>query len=142
MDFKKLSAGCSSSAPYVAAIFASLSLTFMNCFIKLCQVHQGGGCNLFIIVFARFFFATLFILPSVIFDQKIVLKTRCFRWHLLRSISGFLTILCLFYSLRFISLADSTVLFMTYPLFVTLCIMLFFGEHVQLKKLLWLAFGF
>ncbi|NNE46336.1 MAG: DMT family transporter, partial [Rhodothermales bacterium] len=53
---------------------------------------------------------------------------------LVRSISGFMALLCFFYAIARLPLADVTVIHFTHPVFVALLAALFLREHVSLRQ--------
>lgn len=70
------------------------------------------------------------------------LKTRNWRSHALRSLSGTLSMFCLFAALTMIPLADVTAITFTSPLFLTVLAMLFLGERIHYFRWTALAIGF
>ncbi len=69
-----------------------------------------------------------------------LLKTRNWRSHALRSVSGTISMFCLFAALTMIPLADVTAIIFTSPMFVTVLAMLFLGERIH--RFRWTALGF
>ena len=68
-----------------------------------------------------------------------LLTTRNWRSHALRSLSGTVSMFCLFAALTMIPLADVTAISFTSPMFVTVLAMLFLGEHIH--RFRWTALG-
>lgn len=68
-----------------------------------------------------------------------LLKTQNFRSHALRSISGTVSMFCLFTALTLIPLADVTAITFTSPMFLTVLAMLFLGERIH--RFRWTALG-
>jgi drug/metabolite transporter (DMT)-like permease len=71
-----------------------------------------------------------------------LLKTRNVRSHALRSLSGTVSMFCLFTSLTMIPLADVTAISFTAPMFLTVLAMLFLGERIHRFRWTALAIGF
>lgn len=68
-----------------------------------------------------------------------LLKTRNWRSHALRSISGTVSMFCLFAAVTLIPLADVTAITFASPMFVTVLAMLFLGERIH--RFRWTALG-
>lgn len=68
-----------------------------------------------------------------------LLKTRNWRSHALRSLSGTLGMFCLFAALTMIPLAEVTAITFTSPMFLTILAMLFLGERIHAFR--WTALG-
>lgn len=68
-----------------------------------------------------------------------LLKTSNWRSHALRSISGMVSMFCLFAALTMIPLADVTAIAFTSPMFVTVLAMMFLGERIH--RFRWTALG-
>ncbi len=68
-----------------------------------------------------------------------LLKTSNWRSHALRSISGMVSMFCLFAAITMIPLADVTAIAFTSPMFVTVLAMLFLGERIH--RFRWTALG-
>ncbi|HEY5810059.1 MAG TPA: DMT family transporter [Povalibacter sp.] len=72
-------------------------------------------------------------------DQLHLLRTRNWRSHALRSLSGTLSMFGLFAALTMIPLADVTAITFTAPLFLTVLAMVFLGEKIHYFR--WTALG-
>jgi len=71
-----------------------------------------------------------------------LLKTRNWRSHALRSLSGTISMFCLFAALTLIPFADVTAITFTAPMFLTLLAMVFLGERIHRYRWSALAIGF
>lgn len=71
-----------------------------------------------------------------------LLKTANWRSHALRSLSGTISMFCLFAAVTMIPLADVTAITFTSPMFVTVLAMMFLGEHIHRFRWTALAAGF
>jgi drug/metabolite transporter (DMT)-like permease len=69
-----------------------------------------------------------------------LLKTSNWRSHALRSLSGTVSMFCLFAAVTQIPLADVTALTFTAPMFLTVLAMIFLGEKIH--RFRWTALGF
>jgi drug/metabolite transporter (DMT)-like permease len=72
-------------------------------------------------------------------DGLRLLKTRNWRSHALRSLSGTVSMFCLFTALTLIPFADVMAITFTAPLFLTVLAMLFLGERIHAFR--WSALG-
>lgn len=68
-----------------------------------------------------------------------LLKTRNWRSHALRSLSGTISMFCLFTAVTQIPLADATAIIFTAPMFITILAMVFLGERIH--RFRWTALG-
>ena len=68
-----------------------------------------------------------------------LLKTRNWRSHALRSLSGTMSMFCLFAALTMLPLADVTAITFTAPMFLTVLAMVFLGERIH--RFRWTALG-
>ncbi len=122
----------------LTTIVAALAFACMNFFVKLAQVHSSYQ----LVIFARFLIASIILLPFISFDKKLTLKTSRYSFHLLRACTGFLTVSLLILSLKYLSVVESTLLFMTYPLFVPILFFFIKKESLSVKILVSLLIGF
>ena len=74
--------------------------------------------------------------------QPHLLKTRNWRSHALRSLSGTISMFCLFIAITMIPLADLTAITFTAPMFLTVLAMVFLGERIHRFRWTALAVGF
>jgi drug/metabolite transporter (DMT)-like permease len=75
-------------------------------------------------------------------DGLHLLKTNNWRSHALRSLSGTVSMFCLFAAVTMIPLADVTAITFTAPMFLTILAMIFLGEKIHRFRWTALAFGF
>jgi drug/metabolite transporter (DMT)-like permease len=68
-----------------------------------------------------------------------LLKTRNWRSHALRSLSGTVSMFCLFIAVTMVPLADLTAITFTAPMFLTVLAMVFLGERIH--RFRWTALG-
>jgi drug/metabolite transporter (DMT)-like permease len=71
-----------------------------------------------------------------------LLKTSNWRAHALRSLSGTVSMFCLFTALTMIPFADVTAITFTAPMFITVLAMLFLGERIHRYRWTALVLGF
>lgn len=71
-----------------------------------------------------------------------LLKTANWRGHAMRSLSGTVSMFCLFTALTMIPLADVTAITFTAPLFITVLAMVFLGERIHRYRWTALILGF
>jgi drug/metabolite transporter (DMT)-like permease len=75
-------------------------------------------------------------------NQLQLLKTNNLRSHALRSLSGTVSMFCLFTAVTMIPLADVTAISFTSPMFITLLAMVFLGEQIHRFRWTALILGF
>jgi drug/metabolite transporter (DMT)-like permease len=75
-------------------------------------------------------------------NQLYLLKTSNLKSHALRSLSGTVSMFCLFTAVTMIPLADVTAISFTSPMFITLLAMVFLGEKIHRFRWTALAIGF
>jgi drug/metabolite transporter (DMT)-like permease len=75
-------------------------------------------------------------------NQLQLLKTNNVKSHALRSLSGTVSMFCLFTAVTMIPLADVTAISFTSPMFITLLAMVFLGEQIHRFRWTALALGF
>ncbi len=110
---------------------ATIGFTLNGAMVKaLAQL----GMDAFQISFARAFFALLAILPFVWHERRTVLKTRYWGTHILRALAGAIAMLCGFYAVSKMPLADVTALGFTQPLFTTLLAFFLLSEVVRWRR--------
>ncbi|HEY6643303.1 DMT family transporter [Povalibacter sp.] len=68
-----------------------------------------------------------------------LLQTRNWRSHALRSLSGTVSVFCLFIAVTMIPLADATAISFTAPMFLTVLALVFLGEKIH--RFRWTALG-
>jgi len=99
--------------------------------------YLGQELDSFQIGFLRAFFGLLAVLPFVFRRGLGSLQTRVFKMHLGRSLIGITGMLCMFYAITHMPLADAVALTFTRPLFLIVLAVLFLGEIVRWRR--WLA---
>lgn len=121
------------------AILAALANALMAALIKI-EVMKGLAPP--ILIFWRSFWGLLFIIPQMAlsspqenFMEKI--KTKHFGLLFVRALTGFLSFYFFFFSLKKLPLADATLLFFTFPLFMPLVGWLW--KKIPFQKLEWIG---
>nr|WP_277346092.1 DMT family transporter [Sneathiella chinensis] len=119
-------------------LLGALLFSFMSVGIK----HLGQELDSFQIGFLRAFIGLIVVLPFALRGGIRPLKTRVFKLHLARSLVGVTAMLCSFYAITQLPLADAVALNFTKPLFLILLAVLFLGEKVRWRRWLATAVGF
>jgi drug/metabolite transporter (DMT)-like permease len=119
-------------------VLAALCLTGMAATIR----HLSSGLDTFELIFFRYFFGVVFMLPWLIRTGKGALRTARFPLYLLRVAVTFVASLCFFKALGLISLADTTAAIFTRPLFAALLAIVFLSEVVTSRRWIAMAMGF
>lgn len=116
-------------------LVASLFMALMGAFVK----EVGHDTPTSAVIFWRNFVSLLFLFPWLLIQKdslRVQLKTKDFKFLIVRGISNFIASFLYFYSLNFLPLSNATLLFNTMPLFVPL-VSYFWQGVVIIKKLWW-----
>ncbi len=119
-------------------ILAAINFTLMSFFGKLI----GDKASIETILFARFSTSLVLIFPWVMSNFQDVREVSHPTKILLRSVLTLLSLVCFFYSLQFISLANTLLLNNTAPLFVPIVAGLTFGVKTSYRVWLGIMIGF
>lgn len=120
-------------------IAASLGFTVNSALVKSLVAQ---GLDVFQIAFARALFSFALVLPFLLHAGLGALRTRYPGQHGLRAFAGAAAMVCGFYAVGQLPLADFTALSFTQPLFVTMLAVLVLGEVVRWRRWLATAVGF
>jgi drug/metabolite transporter (DMT)-like permease len=125
------------------SIAAALSLSTMALFVKLVSPYASSN----FIVFSRYGFGFLYIIFVINLrkhkhSRVFFPKTKHIGLHLLRSFSVVISMLLLFYALKFIPLINANLLFMTNALFVPIFAHLFLHYKTNVKSWFSIAVAF
>lgn len=125
-------------------IGASLGFTLNSALVKaLTTGEQGiGGLDVFQVAFARAFFSFALVVPFLLRAGPGALATRYPVTHGIRAFCGAAAMVCGFYAVGRLHLADFTALTFTQPLFVTLLAVILLGEVVRWRRWMATAVGF
>jgi len=115
-------------------IAASLGFTVNSALVK---TLVAGGLDAFQVAFARALFSFALLLPFMLRAGPAVLLTRHPLLHGIRAFAGSAAMVCGFYAVGHLPLADFTALTFTQPLFVVVLAVLLLGEVVRWRR--WLA---
>ena len=127
VGFKTLSAPLQGALYMTAAAFC---FSIMNIAIRI----VSGELDPLEIAFFRNFFALAFMLPWLARAGLAGLATRRPGTHLWRAAMGMLAMVCWFYSIALLPLAEAVALNFTVPLFATAGAALFLGEIVRARR--------
>ncbi len=117
-----------------ALLFASMAAT-----VRVVAQELPNGP----IVFFRHFLMLLFLMPWLLRRGRNVLRTDHLTGHLVRGLCGFLAVMCYFYAIAHLRLADAVLLNQSLPLFVPLVERVWLGEPIppRLWRVLLIGFG-
>jgi drug/metabolite transporter (DMT)-like permease len=120
-------------------IAASLGFTVNAALVKTLIGGDGGlgGLDVFQVAFARALFSFALLLPFLLRAGPAALRTRHPGLQGIRAFAGSAAMICGFYAVGHLPLADFTALTFTQPLFVVLLAVLLLGEVVRWRR--WLA---
>lgn len=126
----------------VFGMLSALSLSIMVLFVKLATPYTTSG----VIIASRFLVSFIYILTILsckyILGHSVSLQTKQPVMHITRSLFGLLSMLFLYYALRFISLVDGTILAMTNALFIPIIAWLLFGVKTSKRVIFAILLGF
>ncbi len=125
-------------------IAASLGFTVNAALVKTLIAGQAatGGLDVFQVAFVRALFSFAVLLPFMLHAGPAVLRTRYPVQHGIRAFAGSAAMVCGFYAVGHLPLADFTALTFTQPLFVVLLAVVILGEVVRWRRWLATAVGF
>ena len=125
-------------------IGASFGFTVNSAMVKtLVGPHETlGGLDVFQVAFARALFSFALVVPFLLRAGPTALRTRHPFLHGIRAFAGAAAMVCGFYAVGHLQLADFTALSFTQPLFVTLLAVVLLGEVVRWRRWLATAVGF
>jgi len=119
-------------------IISYLSIAIMGVFVKIASVTIPPTE----ILFFRFFIGLLFTLPLIIKDKDFSFSVSQPGYFALRNIAGLLSMLLMFYSLKYLPVSTSVLLMNTSSFFVPLFVFMLFGEKTALSIILFTVVGF
>ncbi len=115
-----------------------LSLAIMAAMIK----HASSEVPHETLVFVRNLFGLIALLPVIWRHGITDLKTRFFKWHLLRAVVGLTAMYCYFYVLAYIPLAEATLVKLSSPFFIPIIGYLWLRERISHLTLWSITLGF
>lgn len=119
------------------ALMASLCNTIMSVFVKLI----GDGQSTTTIVFSRFTIGFLVLLPWFLTDPKLFKVSNKIK-VLLRCVTSIMAMVCVFYSLKFMPVANVLLLNNTFPLFLPILSWVMLSLKTPMKMLVGIIIGF
>lgn len=119
-------------------LIAYASIVIMGVFVKVSSSNIPPSQ----ILFFRFFIGLLFILPFVFNSSQFNFKMHNFKYSLLRNAAGLLSMLLMFYSLKYLPVSTAILLTNTSTLFVPLFMLLIFKNRTSWSTILCTVLGF
>ncbi len=121
----------------IFALIASLCSTLMSVFVKLLGSEQSVST----IVFARFATGLLLLLPWLLTDERLFAVDDKIK-VLLRCITSIMAMVCVFYALKYMPVANVLLLNNTFPLFLPILSFVLLGIKTPMKMLVGMVTGF
>ncbi len=119
-------------------VIAGILTTFMQTGVKL----LSEDLHPFVIVFFRAFLVLFILLPAIFYKGKSSLETSSYGLQVTRGLFGGSGMVCVFYGLSLVPLAEATTLLFTVPIFATLLSIIFLKEAVGIRRWSAILFGF
>ena len=117
-------------------------LSIMTMFVKLAAPYTTNSVTIFFRFMVSFIYVTLILIYKTIRGNPISLKPQKLWLHILRAAFGVASMLCLYYSLKFIPLMDASLLKMTNPLFIPILAIILLGVKTKPKVIISIIIGF
>ena len=126
---------------FVAIIYMILSgfcFVIMHAAVKYIseEIHP------FVIAFFRCAFVIIILSPMIFYQGKSILVTKNPKLQIYRIGLNSIALLCFFYGLSKINLAETTALGFTVPIFTTIFSVLFLKEIIRIRRITALIIGF
>ncbi len=132
----------STRSPHTRAALLMLASTVFFALMALTIRMASQSMHTFEIAFFRNFFGLLALLPLLHRSGKAVLRTQQLPRYLLRSAIGVVSMLCGFWAIGHLPLAQAISLSYSTPLFVTIAAAIFLHEQVRLRRWTAVIVGF
>ncbi|HJR73567.1 MAG TPA: DMT family transporter [Luteimonas sp.] len=129
-------------SPHTRAALLMLASTVFFALMALTIRMASQSMHTFEIAFFRNFFGLLALLPLLHRSGKAVLRTQQLPRYLLRSAIGVVSMLCGFWAIGHLPLAQAISLSYSTPLFVTIAAAIFLHEQVRLRRWTAVIIGF
>ncbi len=117
---------------------ATFLLTLMHGVVR----HVGADLHPFVISFFRNLFGVVVLAPLLLRHGPTAMYTSAPLLQVVRSMLGVVAMLCWFYGLTVVPIADATALSFTNVLFASLGAVFFLGERMRLRRWMAVALGF
>lgn len=128
--------------PVLGALLKIISVVLLAS-MAACVKYLGDGVPVGETIFVRGIISVVVLAAIARRAEGLhLLKTKNWRSHALRSMSGTISMFCWFIALSLIPLADLTAITFTAPMFLTILAMLFLGERIHRYRWTALALGF
>lgn len=119
----------------------TLIAAFMNAVVGIFVKFIGQGVSTATVVFFRFGLCLLLLLPWFLKDVSMLRSSQLTKL-VVRSVTGCLSLACMFYAMKYISLADALLLNNTSALFIPFIAWIVLRTHTPLSVWLSILFGF
>jgi len=119
-------------------VTAGLMVTFMQAGVKL----LSSDLHPFIIVFFRAFLVLVILAPISLYSGLGTFSTSSYKLQIMRGLIGGSGMVCVFYGLSIVHLAEATTLLFTVPIFATILSVLIYKEQVGIRRWTAILFGF
>ncbi len=124
---------------YLWAFGATLSFTAVEVFVK---IASRAGIDILQIAFFRCAIGTLVVVPFLVTAGRAALRVNWILGHVGRTVAGYGSMVCGFYAIAHLELAEAVALSYTRPLFLVVLAVIFLGETVRWRRWTAIAIGF
>jgi drug/metabolite transporter (DMT)-like permease len=131
-----------SSDPVAGVIWITVSMALFAGLAVFSRLAMNAGLHPFEVVFLRTLFASVLLVPLLLFRGRSLLRAQNFALYWLRVAVSLLSMQAWFYAVFLIPIGEVTAISYLAPLFGTLGAVLFLGEVVRVRRWTALAVGF
>lgn len=127
----------------VLALAAAFLFSVVGLLAKMLQDDASGlSLHVFEVAFFRYLLGLVWLLPLVARKGPSIYRTERVRVHLCRSLAAALAVVCMFYAVTAMPLADALAIAFSEPIFTMVIAFLFLNETVRAHRWVAVAVGF
>lgn len=124
------------------SIGAALALSIMAVFVKLAAPYTNNNMTILFRFGVSFFYIMIVLRINASRGKNILFRTPHLTLHFFRAFTAVMSMLCFYYSLKFIPLVNGNLLVMTNTLFIPVLTWVFFRTRTSLKVYAGVLLGF
>lgn len=127
---------------YLQGAFWAVMICFVSVSNDVLMRFLGDRLNSIEIVFFRFLFSTLFVMPALMRQGMSSLRTSIPLWHVFRAVFGVAALGTWCFAVNKLPLASNTSIMFSQPIFFLILAMIFLSEHIGISRWIATLFGF